>query len=59
MRELSPQDKERASAAAVIDWTERVIYAIEKADYDAASYAMNIARIHLNALQELFEGKTP
>lgn len=57
MRELNSQDKERQSAAAVIDWTERVVFAIGKADYEAASYAMNIARLHLNSLQAMQEVK--
>lgn len=57
MRELNSQDKERRSAAAVIDWTERVVLAVEKADYEVASYAMNIARLHLNGLQAMQEVK--
>ncbi|MBZ0105415.1 MAG: hypothetical protein K8H84_07260 [Sulfuricella denitrificans] len=53
MERLSRQDKERQSAAAVIDWTERVVFAVGRADYDAASHAMNYARMHLNVLQAL------
>lgn len=58
MCELSQQDKERQAAESVIGWTERVVYAVEKADYDAASHAMNVARIHLNVLQAMQELKT-
>lgn len=58
MRELSHQEKERQNAAAVIDWLERVIYAVEKADYGAANYAMEVARTHLDMLQEMSEKKS-
>ena len=41
--------QERLHAAAVIDWSERVVYAVEKADYAAAEKALNVARINLMA----------
>lgn len=56
--EGSRQDQERRSAAAVIDWMERVAFAVERADYNAASYAMNVARMHLNLLQARQEDET-
>lgn len=45
--------RERQHALQAIEWLERAIYSIEKADYQATARAINIARQHLDEAEGL------